>query len=149
MTGCKKADSHQDVCDMMYYVHDSNMVEEVEVEPELTPVPLDTVVLKGFWKLVQYHSPYFNIIPTDKFDYIIKVSGSTIQMQFIANELISEYRLLGDSLRLGNDIKTQVRGGDVPLEEAIYELLRNRNLTVQCPKALDLYMFNGRGRDRR
>ena len=140
MTGCKKADSNQDVCDMMYYANDSNMVEVVEIEPELIPVPLDTAVLKGSWKLVRYHSPYFNMMPTDKFDYIIKFSGSAIQMQFIANELISEYRLLGDSLRLGNGIKTQVRGGDVTLEEAIYELLRNRNLTVQCTKSPDLYI---------
>ena len=140
MASCKKANSNQDVCDMMYYVNDSNMVEVVEVEPELISVPLDTTVLKGSWKLVQYHSPYFNLSPTDKFDYIIKFSGSSIEMQFVANELLFEYRLQGDSLRLGTGIKTQALGGDVLLEKAICELLRNRNLTIQCFKCPELYI---------
>jgi len=140
MASCKKANSNQDVCDMGYYANDSNMVEVVEVEPELIPVPLDTAVLNGSWKLVQYHSPYFNLSPTDKFDYIIKFSGSSIEMQFVANELLSEYRLQGDSLRLGNGIKTQALGGDALLEKAICELLRNRNLTIQCSKCPELYI---------
>lgn len=141
MTSCKKANSNQDVCDMMYYVNDSNMIEVVEVEPELIPIPVDTAVLKGSWKLVQYHSPYFNLSPTEKFDYIIKFSGTSIEMQFVANELLSEYRLLGDSLRLGNGIMTQALGGDVILEKAICELLRNRSLTVQCIKSPDLCIW--------
>lgn len=140
MASCKKANSNQDVCDWMCYVNDSNMVEVVEVEPELISVPLDTTVLKGSWKLVQYHSPYFNLSPTDKFDYIIKFSGSSIKMQFVANELLSEYRLQGDSLRLGNGIKTQALGGDALLEKAIWELLRNRSLTIQCTKSPDLHI---------
>lgn len=140
MASCKKTNSNQDVCNMNYYANDSNMVEVVEVEPELIPVPLDTVVLNGSWKLVQYHSPYFNIQPTDRFDYIIKFSGNSIEMQFAANELLSEYRLHGDSLRLGNGMMTKVCGGDAPLEEAICELLRNRNLTIQCSKCPELYI---------
>ena len=134
---CKKANSNQDVCDMgYYYANDSDMVEVTE--PELIQVPLDTAVLNGSWKLVQYHSPYFNMVPTDKFDYIIKFSGGLIKMQFAANELLSEYRLQGDSLRLENGLMTQSLGGDAPLEEAIYELLMNRNLTIQCTKLSDL-----------
>lgn len=140
LASCKKANSNQDVCNMMNYANDSNMVEVVEVEPELIPVPLDTAVLNGSWKLVQYHSPYFNMQPTDRFDYVIKFSGNSIEMQFAANELLSEYTLHGDSLRLENGIKTQSRGGDAPLEEAIYELLRNRNLTIQCTKSPELYI---------
>ena len=140
MASCKKSNSNQDVCDMMYYANDSNMVEVVEVEPELIPVPLDTAVLKGSWKFVQYHSPYFNMVPTDKFDYIINFSGGSIEMQFVANELLSEYRLQGDSLRLGNGLMTQSRGGDAPLEKVIYELLMNRNLTIQCTKSPELYI---------
>ena len=118
-----------------YYANDSDMVEVVE--PELIPVPLDTTVLKGSWKLVQYHSPYFNMVPTDKFDYVIKFSGGSIEMKFVANELLSEYRLQGDSLRLGNGLMTKARGGDAPLETAIYELLMNRNLTIQCTRFSD------------
>ncbi len=140
MTSCKKANSNQDVCNMGYYLDESNMVEVVEEEPELISVPLDTAVLEGSWKLVQYHSPYFNIQPTDKFDYIIKFSGKTLEVKFAANELLSEYRLLGDSLRLGNGLMTTVRGGDLPLEEALYELLMNRNLTVRCAKFSDLQL---------
>ncbi len=138
IASCKQANSNQDVCDMGYFANDTNMVEVVEVEPELIPVPLDTTVLNGSWKLVQYHSPYFNIIPTDKFDYIINFSGNSIEMQFVANKLLSEYRLEGDSLRLGNSLMTQALGGDVLLEKTIYELLRNRNLTVKCFKSPDL-----------
>lgn len=137
---CKKANTSQDVCNMGYYLNDSNMVEVVEAEPELIPVPLDTAILKGAWKMVQYHSPYFNLQPTDRFDYIIKFSGSSIEIQFAANELLSEYSLQGDSLRLGNGLMTQALGGDVLLEKAIYELLRNRNLTVQCTRSPDLYI---------
>lgn len=141
MGSCKKTSSNQDVCNMGYYcASDTDMVEVVEVEPELIPVPLDTAVLKGSWKLVQYHSPYFNMVPTDKFDYIINFSGGSIEMQFVANELLSEYRLQGDSLRLGNGLMTQSRGGDAPLEKAIYELLMNRNLTIQCTKSPELYI---------
>ncbi len=141
MGSCKKTNSNQDVCNMGYYcASDTDMVEVVEVEPELIPVPLDTAVLKGSWKLVQYHSPYFNMVPTDKFDYIINFSGGSIEMQFVANELLSEYRLQGDSLRLGNWLMTQSRGGDAPLEKAIYELLMNRNLTIQCTKSPELYI---------
>lgn len=141
MGSCKKTNSNQDVCNMGYYcANDTDMVEVVEVEPELIPVPLDTAVLKGSWKLVQYHSPYFNMVPTDKFDYIINFSGGSIEMQFVANELLSEYRLQGDSLRLGNGLMTQSRGGDAPLEKVIYELLMNRNLTIQCTKSPELYM---------
>lgn len=141
MASCKKANSNQDVCNMLYYSNDSDVVEVMEVEPELIPVPLDTAVLNGSWKLVQYHSPYFTILPTDKFDYIIKFSGSSIEMKFAANELLSEYTLHGDSLRLGNGIMTQARGGDVLLEKAIYELLMNRNLTIQCAKSPELYIY--------
>lgn len=140
MAGCKKANSNQDVCNMGYYVNDTNTVEAVEVEPELIPVPLDTAVLKGSWKLVRYHSPYFNIIPTDKFDYIITFSGTVVEMKFAANELLSEYRLQGDTLRLGNGLMTKVYGGDIPLETAISELLRNNNLTVSCTVCPDLYL---------
>lgn len=140
MASCKKANSNQDVCNMLYCSNDSDVVEVVEVEPEHIPVPLDTAVLNGSWKLVQYHSPYFNILPTDKFDYVIKFSGSSIEMKFAANELFSEYTLHGDSLRLGNGIKTQARGGDVLLEKAIYELLGNRNLTIQCVKSPELHI---------
>lgn len=109
MASCRKANSNQDVCNMGYYLDESNMVEVVEEEPELIPVPLDTTVLEGSWKLVQYHSPYFNIQPTDKFEYIIKFSGKTLEVKFVANELLSEYRLLGDSLRLGNGLMTTVK----------------------------------------
>ena len=141
MGSCKKTNSNQDVCNMGYYcASDTDMVEVVEVEPELIPVPLDTAVLKGSWKLVQYHSPYFNMVPTDKFDYIINFSGGSIEMQFVANELLSEYRLQSDSLRLGNGLMTQSRGGDAPLEKVIYELLMNRNLTIQCTKSPELYI---------
>lgn len=141
MASCKKANSNHDVCNMMlYYASDSAIVEVTEVEPELILVPPDTAILNGSWKLVQYHSPYFNIIPTDKFDYIINFSDGSIEMQFVANELLSEYRLQGDSLRLGNGLMTQSRGGDAPLEKVIYELLINRNLTIQCTKSPDLYL---------
>lgn len=138
LVSCKEANSNQNVCDMgYYYANDTDMVEEV-TEPELIQVPLDTAVLKGSWKLVQYHSPYFNIEPTDKFDYIIKFSGGLIEIQFAANELLSEYRLHGDSLLLENGLMTQSLGGDAPLEKAIYELLMNRNLTIQCTTFSDL-----------
>lgn len=140
MASCRKANSNQDVCNMGYYLDESNMVEVVEEEPELIPVPLDTTVLEGSWKLVQYHSTYFNIQPTDKFEYIIKFSSKTLEVKFVANELLSEYRLLGDSLRLGNGLMTTVRGGDLPLEEALYELLMNRNLTIRCTRFSDLQL---------
>ena len=81
MGSCKKTNSNQDVCNMGYYCsNDTDMVEVVEVEPELIPVPLDTAVLKGSWKLVLYHSPYFNMVPTDRFDYIINFSGGSIEI---------------------------------------------------------------------
>ncbi|MBD5301717.1 MAG: hypothetical protein HDS16_01765 [Bacteroides sp.] len=112
------------------------MVEEDE--PELIPVPLDTTILQGSWKLVQYHSPYFNMVPTDKFDYIIKFSSGSIEMHFVANELLCEYHLQGDSLRLGNGLMTKALGGDAPLEQAIYDLLMDRNLTIQCTMSSDL-----------
>ena len=137
IASCKKANSNQDVCNMGYfYANDSDMVEEVE--PELIPVPLDTTILKGSWKLVQYHSPYFNMVPTDKFDYIIKFSSGSIEMHFAANELLCEYQLQDDSLRLGNGLMTKAMGGDAPLEQAIYDLLMDRNLTIQCTKFSDL-----------
>lgn len=137
LTSCKKADSNQDVCNMGYfYANDSDMVEEDE--PELIPVPLDTTILQGSWKLVQYHSPYFNMVPTDKFDYIIKFSSGSIEMHFVANELLCEYHLQGDSLRLGNGLMTKALGGDAPLEQAIYDLLMDRNLTIQCTMSSDL-----------
>ncbi|MBD5347831.1 MAG: hypothetical protein HDR84_01095 [Bacteroides sp.] len=137
LTSCKKADSNQDVCNMGYfYANDSDMVEEDE--PELIPVPLDTTILKGSWKLVQYHSPYFNMVPTDKFDYIIKFSSGSIEMHFVANELLCEYHLQGDSLRLGNGLMTKALGGDAPLEQAIYDLLMDRKLTIQCTMFSDL-----------
>ncbi|MBD5206485.1 MAG: hypothetical protein HDS84_08970 [Bacteroidales bacterium] len=137
LPSCKKADSNQDVCNMGYfYANDSDMVEEDE--PELIPVPLDTTILKGSWKLVQYHSPYFNMVPTDKFDYIIKFSSGSIEMHFVANELLCEYHLQGDSLRLGNGLMTKALGGDAPLEQAIYDLLMDRKLTIQCTMFSDL-----------
>lgn len=119
-----------------FYANDSDMVEEDE--PELIPVPLDTTILQGSWKLVQYHSPYFNMVPTDKFDYIIKFSSGSIEMHFVANELLCEYHLQGDSLRLGNGLMTKALGGDAPLEQAIYDLLMDRNLTIQCTMSSDL-----------
>ena len=137
LPSCKKADSNQDVCNMGYfYANDSDMVEEDE--PELIPVPLDTTILKGSWKLVQYHSPYFNIVPTDKFDYIIKFSSGLIEMHFVANELLCDYQLQADSLRLGNGLMTMALGGDALLEQAIYDLLMDRNLTIQCTMFSDL-----------
>ena len=137
LTSCKKADSNQDVCNMGYfYANDSDMVEEDE--PELIPVPLDTTILKGSWKLVRYHSPYFNMVPTDKFDYIIKFSSGSIEMHFVANELLCEYHLQGDSLRLGNGLMTKALGGDAPLEQAIYDLLMDSKLTIQCTMFSDL-----------
>lgn len=137
LASCKNANSNQDVCNMgYYYANDSDMVEEVE--PELIPVPLDTGVLNGSWKLVHYLSPYFNMVPTDKFDYIIKFSNSSIEMHFVANELLCEYQLQGDSLSLGNGLMTKALGGDTPLEQAIYDLLMYRNLTIQCTMLSDL-----------
>ena len=118
------------------YATDSDMIEEVE--PELIPVPLDTTILKGSWKLVQYHSPYFNMVPTDKFDYIIKFSSGLIEMHFVANELLCDYQLQADSLRLGNGLMTMALGGDALLEQAIYDLLMDRNLTIQCTMFSDL-----------
>ena len=119
-----------------FYANDSDMGQADE--PELIPVPLDTTILKGSWKLVQYHSPYFNMVPTDKFDYIIKFSSGSIEMHFVVNELLCEYHLQGDSLRLGNGLMTKVLGGDAPLEQAIYDLLMDRNLTIQCTMSSDL-----------
>ena len=118
LASCKKTNSNQDVCNMGYcYATDSDMIEEVE--PELIPVPLDTTILKGSWKLVQYHSPYFNMVPTDKFDYIINFSSGLIEMHFVANELLCDYQLQADSLRLGNGLMTMALGGDALLEQAI------------------------------
>ena len=101
MASCKKANSNQDVCNMLYYYSDSDAVEVEEAEPELIPVPLDTAVKRLMETCAISH---------------------------------------GDSLRLGNGIKTQARGGDVLLEKAIYELLMNRNLTIQCAKSPELYI---------
>ncbi len=138
LTSCKKANSNQDVCNMGYYFDHSD--EVVIEEPELIPVPIDTAVLEGSWKLIKYHSPYFNIEPTAEFDYVIKFSGKTVEMKFAANELLSEYRLLGDSLRLGNTLMTSARGADLPLEKALYDLLTNNNLIAQCAQCSGLQL---------
>lgn len=117
--GCRESSSGQDNAAN----NSDDSVVVVEVEPELIPVPVDTATLKGRWLLERYNSPYFNIEPTGRFSYVLKISGRGLGIKFCANELMTGYTLHGDTLRFHNGIITQVKGPDEPIETAISELL--------------------------
>lgn len=128
MSGCNRNSADRDVCNMLYYADDSNMVEVFEVEPELVFLPVDTANLRGRWKLTKYHSPFFTIEPTDSFAYILTISGKGLGIKFCDNELMSGYTLNGDTINLRNGVITEIKGQDEPIEIAIKGLLFNSNV---------------------
>lgn len=128
-TSCRNDTPHQ-------YANDSELVEAVEVEPEVILLPVDTTNIKGKWQLVKYHSPIFNIEPTGKFDYILEVSGGGFEIKFHANRLLAEYTLKGDTISVGNAVITQAKGSDEPVETAICGLLLDRGI-----KKISVYKF--------
>ena len=89
----------------------------------------------------RYNSPYFNIEPTGRFAYILKISGRGLGIKFCANELMTGYTLHGDTLRFHNGIITQVKGPDEPIEIAISELLFNSRVKrASLSKFHDTYL---------
>lgn len=133
--GCRESASGQE--DTANGSDDSVVV----VEPELTPVPVDTATLKGRWLLERYNSPYFKIEPTGRFAYILKISGGGLGIKFCANELMTGYTLHGDTLRFHNGVITQVKGPDEPIETAISELLFNSRVKrASLSKFHDTYL---------
>ena len=134
-TGCSNSSRPKDA------LNDSDEIEAVEDEMEVVYMSADTTNIKGRWKLTKYHSPYFNMEPTGIFDYILKVSGSGMNIKFSANELIMEYTLSGDTLHIGRNIITQVKGADEPLETAITDLLfRSGVKTINITKSPSGYL---------
>lgn len=135
--GCRESASGQE--DTAKSSDDS--VAVVEVEPELVSVPVDTATLKGRWLLERYNSPYFNIEPTGRFAYVLKISGRGLGIKFCANELMTGYTLHGDTLRFHNGVITQVKGPDEPIETAISELLFNSRVKrASLSKFHDTYL---------
>ena len=110
---------------------DGSIAAEVTVgEPDLIAVQADTSALKGFWLLTQFKSPYFSILPTGRFDYILRITGGGMGIKFYANELMAGYGLKGDTISIGNGLITQVKGPDEPIETALTELLFQKNIRI-------------------
>lgn len=137
VSGCKKSNPKQDVCNMAYYTDERNLKEVLEEEPELIPIPVDTTSIKGNWILTSIRSSYYNLRPTDTHNYILKLSSGGMEIEFCANRLLAEYYLVGDTLKIGTSLWTKAKGPDEPIEAALSDLFSAKDIRV------DLYRFAG------